>query len=563
MTPTKSNSHKMPDATAMDASSTTKPPAKKKRLTTEEKAARDKELADKKEAKEKEMADKKREREEQAVKKAAEKVKQEEEKAARAREREEKRKLREEDDRQKAEQRDEKKRKKEEEQKRVQEEKEKKERSQPKLNAFFMRPSTSKSESQATPVAASPSKGKTRSLDVDVKGPETEYTRLFRPFYLRENTRLASPATHMDEETREAKSKILDEFLSGRRSAPECGTPFNSIELLSLPAKPRRRGRLHCSVRAIMEAAEGGNEKSDALGSVPSEAGPQLAAITMKVIAFSQDVRPPYYGTVTHKPYMVGCDGMRRLARQPARRSLPLDYDYDSEAEWQEEEGEDLDVDEDEEELEDEDDMDGFLDDSEDAGLSRRVFGTTIEPESTGICFENSDRIGPNPSTYTNKMEFMHGKQKRPDTMHYTVANIDKDGLGKSWGIDPFSSQYWEPEPKTKTNKTAQSSGEKTLKMPPPPAPANAFSALTGATSGGGASGAVKMVKSELLDDVKRAILDNKALSKVGIIDFIFHQFRDNVSRMEVKNTVEHVAEKKGSGRTKEWDLKPGHEIES
>jgi chromatin assembly factor 1 subunit A len=98
--------------------------------------------------------------------------------------------------------------------------------------------------------------------------------------------------------------------------------------------------------------------------------------------------------------------------------------------------------------------------------------------------------------------------------------------------------------------------------MPPPPTPSNAFSALTGGNSNAGGD-ALKLVKSELLDDVKRAILNNKALSKVGIIDFLYHQFRDNVSRTEVKNTVEMVAEKTGKGRSKEWTLKSGHEITS
>jgi len=100
---------------------------------------------------------------------------------------------------------------------------------------------------------------------------------------------------------------------------------------------------------------------------------------------------------------------MHRLARRTTDRRLPLDYDYDSEAEWQDEEGEDVDMDDDEEELDDEDDMDGFLDDSEDAGLARRVFANTMEPESTGICFENHYRLGPNRSVYEHKMEFMHG----------------------------------------------------------------------------------------------------------------------------------------------------------
>ena len=47
----------------------------------------------------------------------------------------------------------------------------------------------------------------------------------------------------------------------------------------------------------------------------------------------------------------------------------------------------------------------------------------------------------------------------------------------------------------------------------------------------------------------------------VGIVDFIFNQFRDSVSRAEVKNTLELVAEKKGQGRAKTWALKPGHEV--
>lgn len=112
---------------------------------------------------------------------------------------------------------------------------------------------------------------------------------------------------------------------------------------------------------------------------------------------------------------------------------------------------------------------------------------------------------------------------------------------------------------KAQPAKVSQSAPESTTEMPPPPAPTNAFAALDG--SAANVSAPTKLVKAELLNDFKRAILDNKALSKVGIIDFIFHQFRNSVSRAEVKNTLEHVAEKKGAGRSKEWDLKPGHEI--
>jgi chromatin assembly factor 1 subunit A len=135
------------------------------------------------------------------------------------------------------------------------------------------------------------------------------------------------------------------------------------------------------------------------------------------------------------------------------------------------------------------------------------------------------------------------------------------EGFDMQWDIDPFSTKYWEPEPapkvaKGKAPKTVKSENDaKTL----PPVPTNAFAALAGAGNSNSAPG--KLVKPELLNDVKQAILDNKALSKVGIVDFIFHQFRDSASRLEVKNTIEHVAEKKGAGRIKEWELKPGHEI--
>lgn len=64
-----------------------------------------------------------------------------------------------------------------------------------------------------------------------------------------------------------------------------------------------------------------------------------------------------------------------------------------------------------------------------------------------------------------------------------------------------------------------------------------------------------------LLNDVKRAIVQNRRLSKLAIIDYIFHQFSDGLSRAEVKNTLEQVAEKRGPGRLKEWTLKQGHEI--
>jgi chromatin assembly factor 1 subunit A len=127
--------------------------------------------------------------------------------------------------------------------------------------------------------------------------------------------------------------------------------------------------------------------------------------------------------------------------------------------------------------------------------------------------------------------------------------------------INPWTDSYWEPEVKAKPTKSTQAGAEKVAKMAPPPAPTNAFAKLNGGESGSGA-GPGKLVKAELMNDIKQTILDHKALSKVGMVEIIFQKFRESsVTRNEVKATIEHVAEKKGSGRSKEWELRDGHGI--
>jgi chromatin assembly factor 1 subunit A len=232
---------------------------------------------------------------------------------------------------------------------------------------------------------------------------------------------MAPIGPQMDDETREVKSRILDECISGKR-VDEVKS-FNAMALFAFPVKPSKRGKLYHPVKHIMEQVYKETERSgttdpDQARKIMGQAREKLSKIPMKVIAFSRDVRPPYYGTVTFKSFALGKDNMSELARSPMRRRLPLDYDYDSEAEWQEEEeGEDLDMDDDEEELDDEDDMEEFLDDSEDAGLSRRIFANTLEPDSTGICFETDEQSTHNQIVYEHRMEFMHGK--------YTLCAVD------------------------------------------------------------------------------------------------------------------------------------------
>ncbi|PCD41615.1 hypothetical protein AU210_004162 [Fusarium oxysporum f. sp. radicis-cucumerinum] len=368
------------------------------------------------------------------------------------------------------------------------------------LGSFFKVPSTPK-KTVDIPQPKNATSGDTSPAKPASEPPKNEYEKIFKPFFIKDNTRIAHIGPEMDTETREVKSKILDECVGGQRAGELDPSRFDPTRLFSLPSKPRKRGVLHHPVKHIMEQVYRETEKAENAGpehvdKIMRDTRQKLSKVPMKVISFSQDVRPPYYGTVTFKPFVLGKLNMSQLARTPTARRLPLDYDYDSEAD-------------------------------------------------TGICFENGNTVA-NQVIYDHRMEFMH------------------DGLQQTWGIDPFSTEYWEPEVKNKILKpmktTAASDGNS--KMPPPPTPANAFSALTGSNGNTGGD-APKLVKSELLDDVKRAILSNKALSKVGIIDFLYHQFRNDVSRTEVKNTVELVAEKIGKGRSKEWALKSGHEIAS
>ncbi|RDA90721.1 hypothetical protein CP533_4038, partial [Ophiocordyceps camponoti-saundersi (nom. inval.)] len=526
-TPKKTVGNKQPVSPCSAASKTTtsasKPAPKRKRLTADEKEARDRDLAEKK-----------REKEAQAALRAAEKARLEETKAARVKEREEKRKKKEEEDEAKAER----KRQKEEEQRRIQEDKEKKARSQTKLNFHSLPKTPNKKTSTASSLV------KPGSAEAVSEPEPSPYNKLFQPFFTGENTRWTRVVTPMDEETQKTKSDGLDEYISGRREPKDLSGPLDTIELLGLPSKPPRRGRLHHPVRHIMEkcfeeATRLGNDVGVAARNVEL-VRERLAKIPLKIISFHQDVRPPYRGTITFVPQGMGKGNMYRLARKTTEKRIPgVDYGYDSEAEWQDEEGEDVDVDDDDEEQDDDDDMDGFLDDSEDAGLSRRVFAKTMEPMNSGMSFENEAGRASNPDLSTFKMEFMHA------------------GLTQDWGIDPWSAQYWETEEKRRSPKTGKSAKGASKMAPPKTQAANALNSLRDGEDKAGTN----MVKAEHLDQVKRLILQYRGMSKGAIIEFIHHEFlnrQDSVSRAEVKNTVEHIAEKKGR---QGWILRPGYEI--
>ncbi|KAK2035731.1 hypothetical protein LZ31DRAFT_561637 [Colletotrichum somersetense] len=532
-----------PDAN-LSSSSSSNPSASNPTPSANQSAKRKRRTAAEKEAEEKEKAQKKKEREEKKEAKQAEKAKADAEKQAKL---------------------DEKRRKKEEEERKIQEEKEKKERAQPKLSSFFKLPATPKKDPAAANNAKTESPAKAAATPDPAppavkKEEESPYEKLFKPFYVHSTVRLARNPFEMDQETHEAKTKILEEYLDGKREPAQVGK-FDPVDIFHLPCRPAERGRIYPPVRYTMEKMQKLTQHAQGISEEDKKAAVKEAAdamrhIPVKHLRFYQDVRPPYRGTVTLKPYQAGKSGMRRLARRPTLRDqLPLNYEHDSEAEW-ESEGEDVDMDdEDDEDLDDGDgDMDGFLDDSDDNGPARFVSANGLEPESTGLCWEDRKRMGPNRTVYEHRMEFI-------------LETLDRHS-----GIDPFSTKYWEPEPKPKQKSAGQPPKEKAAAAESQK-PSDAFKAISSSKAaaaaagggGGGGGGGVqslpkKMLENNNLQELKKVIEANPKIAKGGLIDLSYVALAHaKISRNEIKEAIAAVAEKVGGkGHAGSWTIKPG-----
>lgn len=366
------------------------PPKKRRKLTPAEKEAKEKEDAARKleiEKKKREVEAAKALKEEQKEAKRAEREKKaaEAEKAKEEKKKEVERKARE-----------------------KQEEAERKARAQPKIANFFAK----KKEQAAVVITEAVIKDvavRTRSPSPAIK---TEYEKLAQPFFIHQHVSLAKSAFSLDEETREAKSTILDDYLSGKRSLVAT-TPFKPVDMLQLAHPPRPRGKLYPNVRELMSEQYGAialDQTAEAQKLRADKARKVLKNIPCKQLSFHEDVRPGYYGTVTS---VQSLGNLRKLAKKPINKDLPLNYDYDSEAEWvqgdeePDDEGEDLDDDEDEEE-DDDKSIDEFLDDSEDVTRVRGPYAMgNMEPDISGLCFEDHLRKNPNPEMRKYRMEFM------------------------------------------------------------------------------------------------------------------------------------------------------------
>ncbi|KAI1391462.1 uncharacterized protein F4822DRAFT_427312 [Hypoxylon trugodes] len=507
-----------------------------KRKTTAEKEQERAEKRQKKDAEAAEKAQKKAQEEAEKTEKAKKKAAEEAVKAAKLAEKEAKKRKKEEDELAT---------------------KRKQERQQSMLASFVKRaPSTPlkkpillvADDSSPKPITAAITPQK------DSKPEKSAYDRAFQPFFVKSGVTLAPQPFEMDEQTRDAKSDILDQYIRGERGEFN-PRPFNPLEAFNL-AFPQKRGIMPASVKKIMESIHGDplenpfgtTERTESqTEKLATNAQDRLNSITMKYLSFYQDVRPPYYGTITTP---ITTQKLRSLSRKPMGRIVQqLNYDYDSEAEWVEDDGEDLDDEEDDEEdHEGEEEMDDFLDDSEDLpAMTRPTFLGEKEPCGTGICFEDQTRLGPSATVYKYRLEFM------------------LDTLEHHSGIDPFSTAYWPAPPKkvAATKNTAGTAPTASTSMPPPPGvPSDAFSMLAAGNSASPAVDIKELVPKDVFDDFKRAIISEEFRdhTKGTIVDLLAKKF-STCTKAQVKTTLDKVAhrinvpgEKKS---VKHWALLP------
>ena len=326
-------------------------------------------------------------------------------------------------------------------------------KSQLRLNAFFVQPKTSPEKSLLRSIAESEHK---IACDGDVLGSrqntgspppslprheQTDYERVFGPFFVQSHVVMASYTQHGDDPFRwERRMCEMDRSMKGRDAISDpVEESRRGSKGLGFP-KPLHRGSSNqslqrYSVREIMAQMQGSADfPVDLTDRDVSRCNPQpgevIAKFPVKILQFAEDVRPPYRGTYTKLP---PANSALRLGRNPFERSLPeTDYDYDSEAEWEEpEEGEDLDSEVEEEVASDEegDEMAGFLDDEDvidgpgSAGSRRRLAGANLEPVSTGLCFESSEGRTNAPGAAGSASELQHFRMEVISSRSSTIKS--------------------------------------------------------------------------------------------------------------------------------------------
>ena len=452
------------------------------------------------------------------------------------------------------------------------------------LNAFFVKPAASNTGGVGTPPTEcrnpmdrrSGSVGSTEGIDTDSrsrsnsaspqKNRQSDYERLFPPFFLQSHTTLA-PSNHFSKDLgalvrarQEIDVHLRNEWngaekICRKRKALQAYT----IEQLHIPPhKLTKRVKEPLTVKEVMERINGAEDNPIDLIDYDRDQRHNpvelLESVSMKYLQFAEDVRPPYRGTYTKLPTRKTAT---ELARNPFERALPkVNYDYDSEAEWEEPgEGEDLDSEGEEENgsEDEEDEMDGFLDDEDvgegtpGTGNKRRHVVGNLEPVCSGLCWENTGEEGCKQSMEAYRLEIILGRPCHNHGLSRQSLTIFTEQ--HSFPIDPFSTAYW-PDKDAHSAKTTTDAGSlkpATTLMNPPRIPLHAInrtntvingsttSSLTLVDSDGKllnttpthatpSKGQKRQVAPELMPDFKRAI-QGSDLTKAGLIEILKKQY--------------------------------------
>ncbi|WEW56087.1 chromatin assembly factor-I (CAF-I) p90 subunit [Emydomyces testavorans] len=537
-------------------------PNKKRKLSPVSKGAKEQEKAKKEEAR-KIWEEEKRKREEMKRKK-------EEEREEERRRREEEKRKKDEEKEAERRKREEKKKQKEEERLAREEEKKKKERSQMRLNAFFVKPpmpntlnSVSRSEAILNKIASEDQVAVSESNSAKVT---SDYDHEFPPFFIQSHVRLGT--SHRFERDPEALAHVREKIDTCLKTGEEqkgfCpGIVFKPSELFNIIPYKRRSGKVNIpTVKEILAVMRDSHSSQgtvidltgeDELAKKASQAQNMLRKIPMKVLQFREDVRPPYQGTFTKR---LPGQSASRLCRNPFSRAVPdLNYDYDSEAEWEEpEEGEDLESEgEDEVSEDDEEDMDDFLDDGDDEIGKRKMVVGDLAPVCTGICWADGSNSSDILKSY--QMEILSETFSLP--------------------IDPFSDAYWQRQvsvPETDTTQPAMSTSvhgkshdsskqtriqsSNTFLAPPSNAQVTpATSATSSHPSGPGAGQKPRaQFPSDQLAEFRQSI-SGSDLTKAGLIEVLKKRF-PKVSKEVIKDTLTATAVRQGQKEAdKRWVL--------
>jgi len=435
------------------------------------------------------------------------------------------------------------------------------------IGAFFGRPplvSTFPSSSDDVSSTVSSRRSSIGELDIEMPLVETkptplkntDYEKMFPSFFVFENMEVAP----------------INRFLMSRQL--HASLPYSDFPQISIdgpvsivkeifPSQKRKKRRILPPVREIVDQIHGTlnapidlTKKQD-----HSYSTRLLEQIPIKILAFREDVRPPYQGTYTRpvSPRLAA-----KISKNPFHRGLPeTDYNYDSEAEWEEPtEGDDVNTeDEDSESEADEEEMDDFLDDENDGNKRRMVVGD-MEPVCTGLCWESD--------TPLSNLSKLH---------EYRIDVLDD---ANSFPIDPYTTEYWAtPTKSSSRNPEIKTEGTVRL-MQPPRLPLSSINTPNACVNQGflSASGPnaetsstenttnlakvkrrgaelgkpLKMVSSDLLPAFKQAI-SGSDLTKAGLVEVLKKQF-PKVSKDTIKDTLSAVASREGLKEAdKRWIL--------